>query len=196
MRKVWDFHGGVHPPENKHQSVRTPIRLAGIPPELVFPLNQHLGAPAEPIVSVGQRVLKGEKIARAVGIISVPVHASTSGVITAIEPRKVAHPSGLDAECIVMESDGRDKWIERETGSNWRKQDKAALLERIRDAGIAGMGGAGFPTAVKLRVKPGTGGIDTLIINGTECEPYITADDILMRERAGDIVRGAEILAA
>jgi electron transport complex protein RnfC len=130
------------------------------------------------------------------GIISSPVHASTSGVITAIEERPVAHPSGLNAECIVLESDGRDEWVDRTVESDWRKLEKRDLLEKIRDAGIAGMGGAGFPTAVKLSVKPGAGGIETLIINGTECEPYITADDVLMRERAGDIVRGTEILCA
>ena len=194
MRKIWDFHGGVHPPENKHQSVRTPIRIAGIPAQLTYPLNQHIGAPAEPIVEPGQRVLKGEMIARPMGMISVPVHASTSGTVTAIEERPVAHPSGLTTECIVLNSDGRDEWIDRSSIADWRKMDRSALLEAIRNAGIAGMGGAGFPAAVKLGVNPSKGRIETLIINGTECEPYITADDILMRERAGDIVRGTEIL--
>ncbi len=194
MRKIWDFHGGVHPPENKHQSVRTPIRSAGIPPELVFPLNQHIGAPSEPVVAVGDTVLKGQVIARAVGMISVPVHASTSGRVVAIEERQVAHPSGLTTECIVIESDGEDRWIERQGVEDYRSMDRQALLGLIRDAGIAGMGGAGFPTAVKLGVNPRHGKIETLVINGTECEPYITADDILMRERADEIVAGTEIL--
>ena len=154
MRKIWDFHGGIHPPENKDQSVRAPIRIAGIPPELSFPLNQHIGAPAEPIVAVGQRVLKGEKIARAMGIISVPVHASTSGVIAAIEERPAAHPSGLSSACIVLESDGSDEWVERSAASDWRKLEKRELVDKIRDAGIAGMGGAGFPTAVKVMLSP------------------------------------------
>ncbi|MEE4190815.1 MAG: electron transport complex subunit RsxC [Halieaceae bacterium] len=194
MRKIWDFHGGVHPPENKHQSLGRPIRSAGIPPELTLPLNQHIGAPAEPIVTVGQKVLKGECIAKAAGLISVPVHAPTSGTITAIEERLVAHPSGLPTECIILETDGEDRWIERTGIADPATADKATLLACIRDAGIAGMGGAGFPTSVKLGVNPRGGGIDTLVLNGTECEPYITADHVLMRERADEIVAGARIL--
>ena len=194
MRKVWDFHGGVHPPENKHQSVGQPIVFAGIPGELTFPLNQHIGAAAEPVVEVGERVLKGQVIARAVGLISAPLHASTSGTVVAIEPRPVAHPSGLSANCIVIASDGRDEWIEDGGVDDFRSLEKPALLEMIRNAGIAGMGGAGFPTSVKLAVNPGAGGIQTLILNGTECEPYITADDTLMRERADQVVAGAEII--
>ena len=194
MRKIWDFHGGVHPPENKHQSLVSPISFAGIPPELVFPLNQHIGAPAEPVVQVGDKVLKGQLIAKAVGMISAPVHASTSGRIIAIEPRPVAHPSGLPADCIVLESDGEDRWIAHAGAADYRAEERESLLARIRDAGIAGMGGAGFPTAVKLGVNPRQGRIETLILNGTECEPYITADDILMRERAEQILAGVEVL--
>ena len=94
MRQVYGFHGGIHPPENKHQSVGTPIAQAGIPSELVLPLSQHIGAPAVPVVEVGQRVLKGELVADAAGFVSVPVHAPSSGTITAIEERQIAHPSG------------------------------------------------------------------------------------------------------
>ena len=194
MRKIWDFHGGVHPQENKHQSLHAPIGNAGIPPELVFPLSQHSGAPADPIVEIGQRVLKGEKIAVAHGLISAPIHASTSGTITALEDRLMAHPSALPAPCIVMDSDGHDEWIEHGGVEDYSSLDKQALLNIIREAGIAGMGGAGFPTTVKLAVNPRGGKIETLIINGTECEPYITADDILMRERAAEIIHGTEIL--
>jgi electron transport complex protein RnfC len=194
MRKVFDFHGGIHPAENKHQSVRTPIANAGVPPELVLPLSQHIGAPAEPTVEVGQKVLKGERLATANGFVSVPVHAPTSGEITAIEDRLIAHPSGHSARCIVIASDGLDQWQECQPVKDYRNADPAELLARISDAGIAGMGGAGFPTAVKLTVKP-QARIDTLILNGTECEPYITADDMLMRERAEAIVEGAQILA-
>ncbi|MCZ6831544.1 MAG: electron transport complex subunit RsxC [Gammaproteobacteria bacterium] len=195
MRKVWDFHGGIHPPENKHQSLQTPIQQAGIPAELTFPLSQHIGAPAEPVVTLGEHVLKGQLIATADGFISVPKHASTSGIITAVEERPIAHASGLPADCIVLESDGKDEWIEHSGVADYRQLKKSGLLQLIRDAGIAGMGGAGFPAAVKLGVNPEKGSIRTLIINGTECEPYITADDILMRERADEIIRGAEILA-
>ncbi len=194
MRKIWDFHGGIHPEENKHQSLSQPIEPAGIPPQLTHPLSQHIGAAAEPVVAVGERVLKGQLIAKASGFISVPIHASTSGTVSAIEERLIAHASGLSAPCIVIDSDGQDEWIEHSGVDDYLQLDKTALLNVIREAGIAGMGGAGFPASVKLGVNPEKGKIDTLIINGTECEPYIKADDILMRERAADIIAGAEIL--
>ncbi|RLQ21689.1 electron transport complex subunit RsxC [Seongchinamella sediminis] len=193
MRKIFDFHGGIHPPENKHQSVGARITPAGIPEELVLPLSQHIGAPAVPLVTPGQRVLKGEPIAEPAGFVSVPIHAPTSGTISAIEDRQIAHPSGLTARCIVLASDGKDEWIEHSGLADYRQVERSELLARIRNAGIAGMGGAGFPTAVKLAVKP-EATIDTLIINGTECEPYITADDVLMRERAARIIEGTRIL--
>ncbi|MEP4146596.1 MAG: electron transport complex subunit RsxC [Halioglobus sp.] len=194
MRQVYGFHGGIHPPENKHQSVAAPIADAGIPDALVLPLSQHIGAPAIPAVEVGQHVLKGQVIAEPAGVVSVPLHAPTSGTISAIEDRQIAHPSGHTARCIVIATDGKDEWINHQGLEDYEAADRSELLSIIRSAGIAGMGGAGFPTAVKLAVKPETH-IETLIINGTECEPYITADDILMRERAEKIVEGAEILA-
>ena len=193
MRKVFGFHGGIHPPENKHQSVRTPIADAGIPPQLIMPLSQHIGAPAVPVVAVGDTVLKGQMIAEPGGFVSVPLHAPTSGTIVAIEERQIAHPSGHTAPCIVIASDFNDEWTPHSGTGDYRTLDKTQLIERIRTAGIAGMGGAGFPTAVKLSVREGVK-IDTLIINGTECEPYITADDILMRERATQIIAGTLIL--
>lgn len=193
MRKVFGFHGGIHPPENKHQSLHTGIADAGIPPELVLPLSQHIGAPAKPVVDIGQRVLKGQMIAEATGFVSVPIHAPTSGTVVAIEDRLIAHPSGHSGRCVVIDTDGQDEWLEHSGTEDYRALEKAELINIVRNAGIAGMGGAGFPTAVKLSVKPGTH-IETLIINGTECEPYITADDILMRERAEHIIAGAKIL--
>ncbi len=192
MRKIFDFHGGIHPPENKHQSVWSPIADAGIPPELIIPLSQHIGTPASPLVSVGERVLKGQVIAEARGFVSVPKHAPTSGTIQAIEDRLIAHPSGHLAPCIVIATDGRDEWIEHHGTRDYEALDKADLIGLIRNAGVSGMGGAGFPSAVKLSVNPDH--IETLIINGTECEPYITADDVLMRERADQIILGAKIL--
>ncbi len=194
MRKIFDFHGGIHPEENKHQSLRTPIRCAGIPAQLVLPLAQHIGAPARPVVEVGERVLKGQMIAEGPSVVSAALHAPTSGTITAIESRQVAHPSGFSAPCIVIATDGEERWAPLPPPLDFQHEEPSVLLERIRASGIAGMGGAGFPAAVKLGVKPGTH-IDTLIINGTECEPYITADDILMREHAGQIIRGAQMLA-
>jgi electron transport complex protein RnfC len=193
MRKIFDFHGGIHPPENKQQSLRSPIRFAGVPPELVIPLSQHIGAPSHPVVSVGDHVLKGQVIAQALGFVSVPKHASSSGTVTAIEDRLIAHPSGHVAPCIVIATDGKDEWIPHHGHENYETLEKPELIELIRHAGIAGMGGAGFPSAVKLSVRAGVT-IETLIINGTECEPYITADDILMRERAHQIIEGAKIL--
>lgn len=193
MRKIFGFHGGVHPPENKHQSVGSPIADAGIPPELIIPLSQHIGAPAKPAVAVGDHVLKGQVIADAHGFVSVPKHAPTSGTVTAIEERVIAHPSGHSAPCIIISTDGKDEWCEHHPIPHYEELDKAELLERIRQAGVAGMGGAGFPSAVKLSVRADTP-IETLIINGTECEPYITADDMLMRERADDIIDGARVL--
>jgi electron transport complex protein RnfC len=191
--KVWDIHGGIHPPENKSQSNQAAIEVAGIPDELIFPLSQHIGAPATAIVSVGQKVLKGEMIAAAKGFVSVPVHASSSGEVIAIEQRLLPHPSGLSGPCIIIKPDGQDQWLEHSGVDDFTALDKKELITRIREAGIAGMGGAGFPAAVKLSIRDGMS-IDTLIINGTECEPYITADDRLMRERADEIIAGTQIL--
>jgi len=193
MRKIFDFHGGIHPPENKQQSVAGAIELAGIPAQLTLPLSQHIGAAASPLVVLGERVLKGQLIAQAKGFVSVPLHAPTSGVVSALENRLIAHPSGFTAPCIVIDTDGEDEWIDHAGTEDFESLQPAELVNHIRQAGIAGMGGAGFPCAVKLSVKPDTK-ITTLILNGTECEPYITADDALMRERAELIVRGASIL--
>tara|TARA_R110000772_G_scaffold114441_8_gene218972 strand:+ start:45308 stop:47695 length:2388 start_codon:yes stop_codon:yes gene_type:complete len=192
-RKVWDIHGGIHPAENKQQSLQSPIKAAGIPPQLILPLAQHIGAPASPIISVGDRVLKGQMIAEAKGFVSAPVHAPTSGTVVAIESRLIPHPSGMSGACIVIDTDGQDEWAKHSGVEDFRSLSKMDLIDRVRQAGIAGMGGAGFPSAVKLSTRDDKP-IETLILNGTECEPYITADDILMRERAAEIIAGAEIL--
>lgn len=193
MRRVFDFHGGIHPAENKAQSLASPICSAGVPQQLVLPLSQHIGAASRPLVQVGERVLKGQMIAEAGGYVSVPLHAPSSGTVSAIEDRPIPHPSGLSAPCIVIDCDGRDEWVALQGVADFRDCEPTELLELIRAAGIAGMGGAGFPAAVKLAGKPGAS-IKTLIINGTECEPYITADDILMQERAEQILEGIAIL--
>lgn len=192
QRKIWRFHGGVQPPENKSRSLQRGITCAGLPERLVLPLNQHIGSPAEAVVKPGDHVLKGEKIAEATGPVSAPVHASTSGSIVAIEDHPIAHPSGLAAPCIILLPDGQQQWIARRPCENYRQQTPEALLSLIREAGIVGLGGAGFPSAVKLHP---TQKISTLIINAAECEPYITADDALIRERAAEILRGIDILA-
>ena len=193
-RPIHDFHGGIHPPENKARSTVQPILPVPLPPELVLPLNMHLGTPAKARVVVGERVLKGQKIADAQGAVSAPIHAPTSGTVVAVGPRPIQHPSGLEAQCIVIAPDGEDRWDELHPVPHWLDCSPSTLLARIREAGIAGMGGAGFPSAVKLNLREGTV-IEQLVINAVECEPYITADDMLMRERADEIIAGVRILA-
>lgn len=194
MRQIWDIHGGVHPPENKHQSLHEALGTISLAAELVLPLNQHIGNPATPIVQIGQKVLKGELIADAQGIFSACIHAPTSGDIIAIEDRLIAHPSGMSAPCIVLRPDGEDRWTTLQSCEDPTSLDHAALVEKIRRAGLAGMGGAGFPTAVKLNPRS-TDRVETLILNGTECEPYITADDMLMRVYAEEVIQGALLLS-
>jgi electron transport complex protein RnfC len=192
--KTWVTPGGVHPPENKHQSLTLPIGTLPIPEKLLIPLSQHIGTAAKPCVELGSTVLKGQKIAEAAGPVSVPMHAPTSGTITAIEHRPIAHSSGILAPCIEITSDGRDQWQPHQGIGDYKNASASTLLAAIAEAGIAGMGGAGFPSAVKLnpgRERP----IHTLIVNATECEPYITADDSAIRERAAEIIEGIGILS-
>ena len=193
QERIWDIPGGIHPAERKELSNRTPIQQAPLPKRLTLPLNQHIGAPAEPVVAVGERVLKGQLIAAANGFVSVPVHAPTSGTVSFIGPQPYPHVSGMLAPAIVIDSDGLDEWIALTPQPDYRHLESSALVELIRQAGISGLGGAGFPTAVKLNARP-TQKIHTLIINGTECEPYISADDLLMRERANEMISGIDIL--
>ena len=194
MNKTWVTPGGIHPPENKQQSLSLPIGELPVPEKLVVPLSQHIGVPATACVAVGEPVLKGQKIADHSGPLSVALHAPTSGIVSAIEERPIAHSSGMHAPCIEIVSDGRDQWIDRQGIHDFQHSSPSALLNIIAQAGIAGMGGAGFPTAVKL--DPGfRRPIDTLIVNATECEPYITADDAIIRERTEEIIQGIHILS-
>lgn len=191
--QLWDFHGGIHPEENKTISSDVAIQQAGIPTQLVLPLKQHIGGKGDILVTVGQQVLKGQPLTQGNIAMCVPIHAPTSGVISAIEPRTVAHPSGLNDLCIVIDPDGQDTWIDnREPLNDFLSIDPIDLVERIRQSGISGMGGAGFPTSRKL--QSGIGKAEILIINAAECEPYITADDRLMREYATEIIEGIKIL--
>lgn len=194
MRRLHNFHGGIHPDEHKSESMTRPIQSAGIADILVLPLGQHIGSSAVAVVTVGQRVLGGEAIAAADGVLSVPCHAPTSGTVLAIEDRPVPHPSGLSAPCIVLQTDSLDEWTDVRPFVDPMNADPLQLTQHIQQAGIAGMGGAGFPTAVKLSPRSGRP-IETLVINGAECEPYITADDSLMRERAAAVINGSLILA-
>ena len=168
---------------------------APIPKTLVLPLKQHIGHAAEANVKVGDSVLKGQMIATANDYVSSPIHAPTSGKITAIEKRFVPHPSGIATDCIVIETDGEDRWIENESkkNTNYRQLDAGVLRDIIRDAGIVGLGGAGFPTFIKL--NPGSNNmVNTLILNGAECEPYITCDAMLMQEQSRKIIDGLNIM--
>ncbi|MEI7207094.1 electron transport complex subunit RsxC [Pectobacterium carotovorum] len=190
--RIWDFDGGIHPPEMKTQSSQTPLRQIPLPEQFIIPLKQHLGPEGEICVSVGDKVLRGQPLTRGKGR-TLPVHAPTSGTVNAIRQHTTAHPSGLSELSIIIVPDGDDRWCERQTFTDYRAQSVDTLLAHLHQAGIAGLGGAGFPTAAKL--QGGMRGIETLIINGAECEPYITADDRLMQECAEEIIQGVEILS-
>jgi electron transport complex protein RnfC len=183
--------GGVHPPEHKQESTTLSIGYLPIPKRLVLPLRQHVGHLPKVLVSVGQYVLKGQLLAEAEGNISAAIHAPTSGVVVAIEDALIPHPSGLPDQCIVLESDGKDRWIDH-LAFNWRDLGQLDLLTALRNSGIVGLGGAAFPTQIKLRTNSKVQ-IKTLVVNAAECEPYITCDDMLMRERAAEILKGVEI---
>ncbi|CRY63729.1 electron transport complex protein RnfC [Yersinia kristensenii] len=189
--KIWDFDGGIHPPEMKLQSSQVPMRIATLPDQMIIPLQQHLGPEGELRVRTGEQVLKGQPLTIGRGR-TVPVHAPTSGVITAIAPHTTAHPSGLAELCVHITPDGEDRWREQQPWGDYHQRDRNVLLERIHQAGIAGLGGAGFPTASKL--QGGLNNVTTLIINAAECEPYITADDRLMQDHATEVVLGIQIL--
>lgn len=191
IAQLFKFHGGVHPPEHKLESTGRPIRALPVPQTLVLPLRQHVGNLPKIRVQAGERVLKGQLLAEAEGSISAAVHAPTSGVVTAIAPQLIPHPSGLPDMCITLEADGRDQWMALQP-QPWRDADRMELVGRLRESGIVGLGGAVFPTQIKLRPH-GQSGIHTLVINGAECEPYITCDDMLMRERADQVVQGIAV---
>ena len=193
MGKIFAFHGGIHPPENKKQSTRSPIRPAPVPAQLTVPLQQHIGAPAKPCVQPGHHVLKGQVIALAQGKISTSVHAPSSGTVIEIAPKPVPHVSGLSAPCIVIETDGKDTWIDHTGLPDYTQLKQNELIDYIRHHGISGMGGAGFPTDIKLHLGDDHI-VNTLVINAAECEPYITADDMLLRERAEQVIGGIEII--
>ena len=191
MRKLYHFHGGIHPPSNKTQSTRTAIAHAPLPTKLIVPLHQHAGEAAKPVVQAGDHVLKGQLIGMPDGFVSSAVHAPTSGTIAAVDLQLIAHPSGLPNLCATLIPDGKDEWAALKP-VDYRNHSSAELQHLLRMAGVVGLGGAAFPSDIKLRI--GKQKITTLILNGAECEPYITCDDMLMRERAAEIVQGAEML--
>ncbi|MFB0981689.1 MAG: electron transport complex subunit RsxC, partial [Alteromonadaceae bacterium] len=187
----WDFHGGIHPPEQKSLTTDKPIRAVSIPEKLILPLHQHIGISADLQVNVGDKVLKGQALTKSAHPMAVPVHAPTSGTISAIKNAVIAHPSGLSELCLFITPDGEDKWRKRQICTDVTKLTINDLIDKISSAGISGMGGAGFPTQVKVSTHEK---IKLLIINAAECEPYISADDLLIREHCPSILDGINIL--
>ncbi len=188
------WYGGLRLPAEKAQATAQPIREVPVPERLVLPLAQHSGDPAQPVVDVGDRVLRGQLLAAADGLLSAPVHASSSGTVAAFQSWPVSRRFGENAPCIIVECDGRDEAVDMAAAAvDYERMQPDALLRRILEGGIVGLGGAVFPTAQKLmqaRSMP----LDTLIVNGTECEPCISCDDMLMRESPGEVLGGARIL--
>lgn len=185
------FVGGLHPPDSKQYSAAKAIEPCPLPAELIIPAAQHIGAPAEICVAVGDLVKKGQVIAEAKGFVSVPIHASSSGEVIAVEPR--LHPMGRPLPAVVIKPDGLDQWDESLQAHDPEQLDAATLKNLIRDAGIVGLGGATFPAHVKLSPPEGKT-IDTLILNGVECEPFLTADHRLMLEESERLIDGINIL--
>ena len=189
---VWAFHGGIKLPDHKDISTQTPISTLPACERYTLPLNQHIGADGEILVSAGERVLKGQMLAKPKGMISAAIHSPVSGTVEVIAEHAFPHPSGLPGISITVKNDFNDERVEREIiGDDFINRSSHDLRNVVRDAGIVGLGGATFPAAVKQTEV----GIQTLILNGVECEPYITCDDMLMREHASDVVKGAEIIA-
>ncbi len=184
------FFGGIHPKYNKEMSTRVTTFHTITPKQVVIPLQQHIGAPCQSLVAVGDKVLQGQKIGDGEGL-CVPVHASVSGTVVAIEPRP--HTSGRMVESIVIDNDFQDTTVAYVPNDLPLEQlDEDEILHRIREAGIVGMGGAAFPGNVKA--LSAMGNVDTLIANGCECEPYITADDSLLRTNPEQVLEGMQIL--
>ena len=191
LMNLFKFKGGVKPPTNKTQSLTLPIAAAPLPSRLVVPLHQSIGGTPRPVVQAGDKVLKGQLIGEADGWISAAVHAPTSGTVLEVAMHVQPHPSGLDALCVVIEPDGRDEWITHGP-LDYSAMTPEAVREHLQQAGVVGLGGAVFPTHGKLTPAK-TVPMDELVINGAECEPFITCDDLLMRERAEEVVRGIGI---
>jgi electron transport complex protein RnfC len=176
------FKGGIHPPDKKNLSADKPITVTSPPEKVFIPLSQHLGAPCKAMVTPGQEVKKGEMIGEPSGFVSAPVHASVSGKVTAIA--EFPNAMGRMVTSVIIENDGNEEWTSLKDTPDFDSLSPEELKEKIKSAGIVGMGGAAFPTIVKLsppKEKP----IDTVILNGAECEPYLTADYRLMLEHPG-----------
>jgi len=192
-RRIYPFPGGLRLRHNKKVSCELPLERAPLPERLFVPLLDPRGRQAEPVLRSGARVLKGDVLARFADDRGGFVHAPTSGQVSAIARHPVSHPSGADGPCVVIRPDGLDEWCEREPAPDWERTDPETLRAVIRRAGIVGLGGAAFPTGPKVD-EASERDIHTLVLNGAECEPYISCDEMLMREQPGSVVLGARIL--
>ncbi len=190
--KIKTFPHGVHPPEGKDWTCAKALEAAPVPQKVVIPLHQHFGVPAEPLVKKGDDVSIGQKIGESKELFSASVHSSVSGKVLSVEAYN--HPLGKPAPAVSIANDGEDRTLPEMKGhSDPFSLDPDHIRKRVKDAGIVGLGGAAFPTAVKLSPPKGKR-IDTLIINGCECEPMLTADYRLMLEYADDILKGTELI--
>jgi len=190
-KRIHHFHGGLRLRHNKKISCQDPVARPPLPELLVVPLLQHAGEIAESFVNAGDRVLKGEKIGQCQPCTAV--HAPASGLVEAVENRPMSHPSGQAGLCVIIRPDGAERWVDLKPISDWRSASPERLIAQIQECGLAGLGGAVFPTHAKA-LDGRHRQIHTLIINGAECEPYISCDEMLMREQPEKIILGARIL--
>ena len=186
------FSGGIHPPTSKDLTKDKPIKILGAPPKVVIPLKQHIGAVCDPVVQIGERVKKGQLIGESAAFVSAPVHSSVSGIVSDI--CLYDHPSGVKTPAIIIENDGLDEYDESiKPYGDYNKLTKEEIVAAMKKAGMVGMGGATFPTHVKFSPPPDKK-IDTLIINGAECEPYLTSDHREMLEKPRGVIDGVRIM--
>ena len=192
IEKIFKFNGGINAETKKNISTLLPVEKIKIPKKLILPLRQHIGNMPKIKVNVGDSVLKGQLIAEADGNVSAAIHAPTSGKIKSIEKLLIPHPSGLPDYCIVILPDMKDKWIEKNS-IDWKKIGIDKTIKLLLNSGIVGLGGAAFPSHLKLGSNRNNK-IETLIVNAAECEPYITCDDMLMREKSEELIKGIQLV--
>ncbi|VAW50533.1 Electron transport complex protein RnfC [hydrothermal vent metagenome] len=190
-RKLARFNGGLKLPAHKSLSTQSNISTLKQSKQYIIPLQQHVGAISQPLIKIGDKVLKGQMLAKPGDLVSAAIHSPVSGTVSNIKQHAIPHASGLSDLCIFIENDFKNEWITRQPlGEDYNHTNSSNLRKVVRDAGIVGLGGATFPASVKQTEI----NIKTLILNGVECEPYISCDDLLMRERAKEIISGADII--